>query len=153
MVVFKGEYYLFASKSGGYFHSTDLINWDLITTKDLPLEHYAPTAVVMNDTLYFMASAPAPVKIYKTADPKSGNWQVANAFLTNSLSVNRECHGMAPPKRRAGRPTDLPERRPAGDAAHPRRSASHLPYRTFSEAAVGSGKRNSSFGSAPLATV
>lgn len=23
MVVFKGEYYLFASKSGGYFHSTD----------------------------------------------------------------------------------------------------------------------------------
>ena len=79
MVVFKGEYYLFASKSGGYFHSTDLINWDLITTKDLPLEHYAPTAVVMNDTLYFMASAPAPVKIYKTADPKSGNWQVANA--------------------------------------------------------------------------
>lgn len=79
MVVFKGEYYLFASKSGGYFHSTDLISWDLITTKDLPLEHYAPTAVVMNDTLYFMASAPAPVKIYKTADPKSGNWQVANA--------------------------------------------------------------------------
>jgi len=79
MIVFKGEYYLFASKSGGYFHSTDLVSWDLITTTDLPLEHYAPTAVVMNDTLYFMASAPAPLKIYKTADPKSGNWQVANA--------------------------------------------------------------------------
>ena len=57
MVVFKGEYYLFASKSGGYFHSTDLINWDLITTNDLPLEDYAPTAVVMNDAIYFMASA------------------------------------------------------------------------------------------------
>ncbi len=79
MVVYKGEYYLFASKSGGYFHSTDLINWDLITTKDLPLEDYAPTAVVMNDTLYFMASAGAPVKIYKTANPKTGKWQVANA--------------------------------------------------------------------------
>src|SRR5665647_3982931 len=60
MVTFKGEYYLFASKSGGYFHSTDLINWDLITTKDLPLEDYAPTAVVMNDAIYFMASAAAP---------------------------------------------------------------------------------------------
>src|SRR5688572_16595176 len=77
MVVYKGEYYLFASKSGGYFHSTDLIKWDLITTKDLPLEDYAPTAVVMNDTLYFMASAGSPVKIYKTADPKSGKWQIA----------------------------------------------------------------------------
>jgi len=78
MVVFKGEYYLFASKSGGYFHSTDLIKWDLITTSDLPLEDYAPTAVVMNDMIYFMASANAP-KIFKTADPKSGKWQVANA--------------------------------------------------------------------------
>jgi xylan 1,4-beta-xylosidase len=77
MVVYKGEFYLFASKSGGYFHSTDLIKWDLITTKDLPLEDYAPTAVVMNDTLYFMASAGSPIKIYKTADPKSGKWQIA----------------------------------------------------------------------------
>jgi hypothetical protein len=79
MVVYKGEYYLFASKSGGYFHSTDLIHWDLITTNDLPLEDYAPAAVVMNDTLYFMASAGAPLKIYKTANPESGKWQVANA--------------------------------------------------------------------------
>ncbi|MBK5269902.1 MAG: family 43 glycosylhydrolase [Bacteroidia bacterium] len=79
MVVYKDEYYLFASKSGGYFHSTDLMNWDLITTNDLPLEDYAPTAVVMNDTLYFMASHGAPVTIYKTADPKSGKWEVVNA--------------------------------------------------------------------------
>ncbi len=33
MVVYKNEYYLFASKSGGYFHSTDLIHWDLIKTR------------------------------------------------------------------------------------------------------------------------
>ena len=79
MVVFKNEYYLFASKSGGYFHSTDLIHWNLITTTDLPLEDYAPTALVMNDTLYFMASKTTPpLTIYKTADPKSGKWQVAN---------------------------------------------------------------------------
>ena len=79
MVKFKNEYYLFASKSGGYFHSTDLINWNLITSKDLPLEDYAPTVVEMKDTLYFMASKGAPVIIYKTADPKSGNWQIANS--------------------------------------------------------------------------
>jgi xylan 1,4-beta-xylosidase len=77
MINFQNEYYLFASKSGGYWHSTDLIHWDFITTKDLPLEDYAPTAVVMNDTVYFMASADKPV-IYKTADPKTGKWQIAN---------------------------------------------------------------------------
>jgi len=79
MVTFKGEYYLFASKSGGYFHSIDLIGWDLITTGDLPLEDYAPTVVVLNDTLYFMASKnDPPLIIYKTADPKSGKWEIAN---------------------------------------------------------------------------
>jgi len=78
MVTFKGEFYLFASRSGGYFHSTDMINWDLITTDDLPLEDYAPTAVVMKDTLYFMASVSPTVKIFKTADPKSGKWKLAN---------------------------------------------------------------------------
>ena len=79
MVTFKNEYYLFASKSGGYFHSTDLINWDLITTKDLPLEDYAPTVVEMKDTLYFMASKDAPISIYKTGNPKSGKWKIANS--------------------------------------------------------------------------
>ncbi len=84
MVVYKGEYYLFASKSGGYFHSTDLIQWDVITTDDLPLEDYAPTAMVMDDTLYFMASnTTPPLTIYKTADPKSGKWQIA----TDTFSI------------------------------------------------------------------
>ncbi|HTN36294.1 MAG TPA: family 43 glycosylhydrolase [Arachidicoccus sp.] len=84
MVNFKGEYYLFASKSGGYFHSTDLKNWQLITTKDLPLEDYAPTAVAIGDTLYFMAGANNPV-IYKSGDPKSGKWSVANTGLPLNL--------------------------------------------------------------------
>ena len=79
MVLFKEEYYLFASKSGGYWHSTDLINWDFITTSDLPLEDYAPAAVVINDTLYFMASGKSPVTIYKTSNPKNGKWEIANS--------------------------------------------------------------------------
>jgi len=78
MVTFKGEFYLFASRSGGYFHSKDMINWDLITTDDLPLEDYAPTVVEMRDTLFFMASVSPTVKIFKTANPKSGKWKIAN---------------------------------------------------------------------------
>ena len=79
IVLFKGEYYLFASKSGGYWTSIDLINWDFITSAVLPFEDYAPAVVVMKDTLYFMASGKSPVSIYKTANPKSGKWQLANA--------------------------------------------------------------------------
>jgi xylan 1,4-beta-xylosidase len=79
IVLFKDEYYLFASQSGGYWHSTDLIKWDFITGAGLPFEDYAPAAVVIKDTLYFMASAAAPVKIYKTANPKTGKWEIANS--------------------------------------------------------------------------
>lgn len=42
IIVFKGEYYLFASKCGVYYHSTDLVHWDSIHTTDLPMEGYAP---------------------------------------------------------------------------------------------------------------
>jgi xylan 1,4-beta-xylosidase len=86
MVMFKDEYYLFASKSGGYWHSADLINWDLITSADLPLEDYAPTVVEMRDTLFFMASASAPIKIFKTAKPKTGKWLVAKADFPIGLT-------------------------------------------------------------------
>ncbi|MDP4291294.1 MAG: family 43 glycosylhydrolase [Bacteroidota bacterium] len=79
MIMFEGEYFLFASKSGGYWHSKDLIHWDFITSTDLPFEEYAPAAVVIKDKIYFIASGNAPRKIYKTSDPQSGKWEVANA--------------------------------------------------------------------------
>lgn len=79
MVLYKGTYYLFASKSGGYWHSTDMKSWELVLTKDIPTEDYAPTALVLRDTMFFMASSAPnkPNKIYKSADPKSGKWEVA----------------------------------------------------------------------------
>ena len=73
-VLFKDNYLLFASKSGGYWASKNLIDWNFITTKDLPLEDYAPAAMVMGDTVYFMG---LNKKIYKSGDPLSGHWQVA----------------------------------------------------------------------------
>ena len=77
IVLFHGRYWLFASKSGGYWYSDDLISWDFVPCTDLPIEDYAPAAVVIKDTLFFMASGAAPVKIFKTNDPKSGKWDIA----------------------------------------------------------------------------
>ena len=79
MVVFKGEYYLFASKSGCYWSSGDLIHWKMITSQNLPFEDYAPTVVAIGDTLFFLATnwGKNSKSLYKTNDPSSGRWQVA----------------------------------------------------------------------------
>lgn len=77
VILFKDKYFLFASKSGGYWHSSDLLNWTFIETNQLPTEEYAPTVVAINDTLYFLASSNEKSTVYKSANPLSGNWQVA----------------------------------------------------------------------------
>ncbi|MFP5039912.1 family 43 glycosylhydrolase [Parasediminibacterium sp. JCM 36343] len=71
IVLFKNKYFLFASKSGGYWASDDLKSWQFLTNNTLPWEAYAPTAVVIGDELYFLASGST---IYKTSDPVLGNW-------------------------------------------------------------------------------
>ena len=38
IVVYKNEYWLFPSKSGGYWHSPDLISWSYVACKTLPVE-------------------------------------------------------------------------------------------------------------------
>ena len=44
ILLFKDEYYLFASKSGGYWVSSDLMDWKFIKLADnvVPIEEYAP---------------------------------------------------------------------------------------------------------------
>src|SRR5580698_10603993 len=70
IILFKGKYYLFASKSGCYWSSDDLINWTMITSQDLPFEDYAPAVVAIKDTIYFMATNFGRMKsIFKTGDP------------------------------------------------------------------------------------
>ncbi len=86
VVWFKDRYYLFASMSGGYWHSKDLAEWSFVETDQIPTEDYAPTAIAIQDTMYFMASSEdfdfmtatgKPNAIYKSSDPLTGNWQIA----------------------------------------------------------------------------
>jgi xylan 1,4-beta-xylosidase len=74
---FKDRYYLFASKSGGYWQSQDLSEWTFIETDEIPTEEYAPTVIAIGDTLFFLASSNEKSTIYKTSDPLSGEWQIA----------------------------------------------------------------------------
>lgn len=81
IIRFKDDYWLFASKSGGYWYSSDLTDWTFVETNEIPTEEYAPCAVVLNDTVFFLASSRSKSTIYKSADPKSGKWQIACAEL------------------------------------------------------------------------
>jgi len=76
IIRFKDEYWLFASKSGGYWYSADLLEWTFVETNEIPTEEYAPCAIVLNDTVYFLASSRKKSAIYKSSDPKSGKWEV-----------------------------------------------------------------------------
>ena len=81
VIKFKETYFLFASKSGGYWHSIDLHTWAFIETAEIPAEEYAPTAIAIGDTVYFLASSNEKSTIYKTADPLRGKWTIAREAL------------------------------------------------------------------------
>jgi hypothetical protein len=74
MVLFKDDYYLFASRSGGYWYSNDFVDWILvIPNKEFPIDIYAPAVMAMGDTLYYAPSAHGT--LWVTADPKGGVWK------------------------------------------------------------------------------
>ena len=70
---FKNEFWLFASKSGGYWHSPDLIRWKLIEPTGLPLEDYAPAVESIGDRLFYTAFNTRA--IFSTTDPLRGTWK------------------------------------------------------------------------------
>src|ERR1035441_7409706 len=55
IVLFGDDYYLFASRSGGYWHSTDMIDWKFVKPEGLPIEAYAPAVMAYNGALYYTA--------------------------------------------------------------------------------------------------
>ncbi|GAB6012246.1 family 43 glycosylhydrolase [Viscerimonas tarda] len=84
---FKGKYYLFASKSGGYWSSPDLAEWTYIKTSTIEtIEDYAPTVLVMGDVLYYMGSSGNSPAIYKTTNPDLDNWERIDSKFKYSLS-------------------------------------------------------------------
>jgi xylan 1,4-beta-xylosidase len=76
VVFYRDTYWLFASKSGGYWYSSDLSSWEYVPSYALAVEDYAPDAAVINDVLYVTASRRGHLcPIYKTRDPFSDQWE------------------------------------------------------------------------------
>lgn len=83
IVLYKNNYFLFASNAGGYWYSGDLLSWKFVTAENLPLENLTPTAVVIGDWLYFFTSFSD--KIYRSNSPDEGKWEVYTSSLLTSL--------------------------------------------------------------------
>lgn len=75
IVYFKHEYWLFASKCGGYWHSPDFRDWIFVEGKNLPIEDYAPAPAVINGQMYYTAFGTKA--IYRAEDLKAGVWAKA----------------------------------------------------------------------------
>ena len=71
VVLFKGEYYLFASHGGGYWVSGDLVDWEFIETdlsKQPQFRLFAPATMVLGDRLYLAHSEGGDIMY--SEDPK-----------------------------------------------------------------------------------
>lgn len=86
VVEFRGEYYMFVTRSNGYWHSTDLQNWNFITPKGYwyPQGCNAPAAHNYKDSVLYVCGDPSGVmSVMSSDDPKSGVWTPGVGIITN----------------------------------------------------------------------
>jgi hypothetical protein len=79
--LYNDRYYLFVSKSNGYWSSDDMQHWRHIRTSVLPMDLYAPTCMIYEGELYWMTSDLN--SLWKTTNPEDGDsWQLVTDQLT-----------------------------------------------------------------------
>ena len=69
IVYYKGEYYLFPSRSSGYWWSEDLVNWEFVYCVGAQMNLWAPAPVVIGDYIYLTHSEGGA--IYRSNNPKN----------------------------------------------------------------------------------
>lgn len=85
VVEFRGEYYMFVTRSFGYWHSTDLSNWNFIKPENWYFQgSNAPAAHNYKDSVLYVTGDPSgAMSILYTDDPKKGDWKPTPAILRN----------------------------------------------------------------------
>lgn len=84
VVEFRGEYYLFVTRSLGYWHSKDLLYWDFVKPGKnwYPQGCNAPAAHNYKDSVLYVLGDPSGASsILYTDNPQSGNWEATPAIL------------------------------------------------------------------------
>jgi xylan 1,4-beta-xylosidase len=78
---YKGKYFLFASHSGGYWYSDNMLNWNYIPIKSLPIERYAPDVLIKRDTVFYTTSVKKKEYIYYSTNLFEDNWKPMNQIF------------------------------------------------------------------------
>lgn len=83
VVEFRGEYYMFVTRSFGYWHSSDLSNWTFIKPEKWYFQgSNAPAAHNYKDSVLYVTGDPSgAMSILYTDDPKKGDWKATPAIL------------------------------------------------------------------------
>lgn len=81
VVRFQGRYYLFASMSGGFWHSEDLTTWHYKATAKLPPMDYAPDVREIDGALYISASRTTDSPFFRSENPLEDDFtEVSTGF-------------------------------------------------------------------------
>ncbi|OPZ14473.1 MAG: Glycosyl hydrolases family 43 [Bacteroidetes bacterium ADurb.BinA261] len=85
VVEFRGEYYMFVTRSMGYWHSYDLQNWNFIEPEKWYFQgSNAPAAHNYKDSVLYVTGDPSgSMSILYTDNPKKGDWKAVPAILHN----------------------------------------------------------------------
>lgn len=85
VVEFRGEYYMFVTRSHGYWHSSDLHNWNFIEPEKWYFEgSNAPAAHNYRDSVLYVTGNPSgSMSVLYTDNPKKGDWKATPSILNN----------------------------------------------------------------------
>ena len=85
VVKFRNEYYMFVTRSMGYWHSLDLLNWTFITPEKWYFQgSNAPAAHNYKDSVLYMTGDPSgSMSILYTDNPKKGDWKAVPAIIND----------------------------------------------------------------------
>ena len=85
VVKFRNEYYMFVTRSMGYWHSTDLLHWSFITPEKWYFQgSNAPAAHNYNDSVLYVTGDPSgSMSILYTDNPKKGDWKAMPLILND----------------------------------------------------------------------
>ena len=82
VVTHRGEYFMFVTVSGGYWHSKDMLHWRFVVPSRWPFEEIvAPAALSVRDTLLLLQSTTELRPILYATRPETGRLEFYNRLL------------------------------------------------------------------------
>ncbi|KNH17408.1 hypothetical protein ACU18_10410 [Arthrobacter sp. ZBG10] len=81
IVRFRDRFFLFASMSGGFWHSTDLVSWEYRPTTKLPTFDYAPDVREVDGALIVSASRAGDSPYFRSENPLEDDFiEISSGF-------------------------------------------------------------------------